>query len=190
MSVNINIDRIEPGQYALRIDPRFGIIMPWYTHGMLDYIAAKDFSNANVLEWGGGCSTFWWSRAAKKVFTIEAHQEWCDWINQTAHNLGFTNIHCERRWPEPNDKYVDVMADRYDVVCIDGSAREICLETALKMPRPLTIIFDNWQQDGVFMDANLEQVMEQYRQYGHFFIQADHTAHEGHPWQTAIWELP
>ncbi len=160
--------------------------MPWYTHGALDFLAARDYSASSVFEWGGGCSTFWWSRMAKSVYTVEAHQEWADWIRKVADERGFLNISVERRWPEPLEKYLET-PEAPDVVIVDGSERTACVLAALKLPRPLTLIVDNWQQDDVYTDEVSERAMKPYA--GHFFVQHDHSNHRGRPWQTAIWEL-
>lgn len=181
----------EVSGYGQRLDSRFGLIMPWYTHGALDALLAMSFADKAVLEWGGGASTFWWSRVARKVHTIEAHKEWADWIAATATARGFDNVSVERRWPEPIDEYLAMPSGLMpQVVCIDGSARTQCLEQALTLPRPLTVIFDNWQQDFVYIDERAEQMMEPYRACGRFYVQSDHTNHHGRPWQTAIWSLP
>ena len=182
----MKIDVVEG--YGQRLDPRVRLIMPWYTYGALDVLAARDFSGKTVFEWGGGCSTFWWSQYAAKVYTVEAHQPWTDWIAKTAQERGFTNIFVERRWPEPLDAYLALPDGCVpDIVCIDGSERTACLKKALTFPRPLTIIFDNWQQDLVYIDEEAEAMMAGYP--GQFFVQADHTDHQGKPWQTAIWDL-
>lgn len=186
--LNISIDKIFPGQYALRIDPKFGIIQPWYTHGALDEIQSWNISDKIVLEWGGGCSTFWWSRKCKHVFTIEAHKEWFDWINDMAKQYNFNNISTYNRWPESQEEYVKIPDGCVpDIVCIDGSLRTECLKLTLTLSRPLIIIFDNWMQDDVYFDVEAEKMMLAYP--GKFYIQSDHTNHNGHPWQTAIWFL-
>ena len=186
---DIRIDRVLPGQYALRIDPTCGIVMPWYTHGALDEIHAWDLSDKTVLEWGGGCSTFWWAKKCRAVYTIEAHSEWCAWLERTAEEYGIRNIHVHRRWPDPVDRYVEMPAgcEAPDIVVIDGSLRTECLAKTLTLPRPITVIFDNWQQDYVFIDEAAEAMMAPY--VGQFFIQHDHADHQGKPWQTAIWRL-
>lgn len=174
--------------YAQKVDPNTGLVMPWYTHGALDDIQGMDLEDKVVFEWGGGCSTFWWSRVCKRVYTTEAHQEWADWIGTVARSRGFDNVSVTRRWPDPLDEYLKMPDERVDIVCIDGSARTECLEKALTLPRPLTIIFDNWQQDGVYLDEKAEEMMSRFS--GRFYIQADHKDHQGRPWQTAIWLLP
>lgn len=55
---------------------RNGQALPWYTYPMIEYLAQLDFSTADVLEFGGGQSTIWWSQRAKSVTTLEANNEW------------------------------------------------------------------------------------------------------------------
>jgi len=184
------VGSIDPESYALRLDPRHGLVMPWYTHGALDELASRDWSDKTVLEWGGGCSTLWWSRVAHRVYTVETSPVWVDWIKAGAEPRGFCNISVELRWPEPLDEYLKVPAGcRPDAVCIDGSERTACLEVALALPRPLTIVFDNWQQDYVYVDEKAREMMAQYKLQGRLYVQLDHTNHEGRPWTTAIWDL-
>lgn len=184
----LTIDSIAPGSYGQRLCSKTGLIMPWYTHGALEEIEKFDLQYKTVFEWGGGCSTFWWSRVAKQVFTTEAHQDWADWLINTAKERGFTNIFVECKWPSPLDSYLKLPDGCFpDIVCVDGSIRSECVLAALRLPRPLTLIVDNWMQDGVYLDFDLERLMLAFK--GSFHIQADHTAHEGRPWQTAIWHL-
>jgi hypothetical protein len=61
------------------------------------------------------------------------------------------------------------------------------LRSALLLPRPITIICDNFMQDRVYDDKDAAVMMAPYP--GEFYTQADHTDHDGHGWQTAIWHL-
>lgn len=183
---NIRIDEILPGQYALRIDSRVGLVMPWYTHGALEALVAMDFRGKQVLEWGGGCSSFWWASQCAHVLTLESDESWASWIATTARKRCFENIVVEYRWPI--DQYLAVPKGfRPDVVCVDGAVRTECIEKALAFERPLLLIVDNLQQDDVYVCKRAEQLMAPFR--GDFYVQADHTAHRGRPWQTAIWRL-
>jgi hypothetical protein len=48
-----------------------GTPLPWYTYPAIDFLTQRDFSGKNVLEFGGGQSTLWWSARARSVLTIE-----------------------------------------------------------------------------------------------------------------------
>src|SRR5258708_39043915 len=46
-----------------------GTPLPWYTYPAIDFLAQRDFSNCNVLEFGGGQATLLWSARARSVLT-------------------------------------------------------------------------------------------------------------------------
>ncbi len=172
-----------------RLDRKIGLVQPWYTHPALDVIQAQDLSDKTVLEWGGGCSTLWWAKRAKRVFTIEAHREWWEWITGQLAKRNINNAFVECRWPEPLEGYLAMPEGyRFDIVCIDGSERTNCLKKALTLPKPLTIICDNWQQYGVYVDEEAEKFMAPHP--GVVFPQPGYQAQGGgNPWQTAIWHI-
>jgi predicted O-methyltransferase YrrM len=51
--------------------------LPWYTYPAINYLRELNFSEADILEFGGGHSTLWWSQRAKSVICLEANEEWC-----------------------------------------------------------------------------------------------------------------
>jgi len=55
---------------------RRGRALPWYTYPMIEYLSQLDFSDADVLEFGGGQSTMWWCERAKSVTTLESNSAW------------------------------------------------------------------------------------------------------------------
>ena len=181
------------------VDPSCNLVFPWYTRGALDEISTWDLSEKRVLEYGGGASTLWWERKARRVVTIETNS---DYLKAIDHEImgdhGVWNDRLSLIHAPVNEgdqkmihEYVDA-ADRYhekyDIVVVDGILRYECMQKALTLPRPLTLIVDNWQQDYVFICPAAEELMKDYK--GTFYIQPDHTNHEGHPWTTAIWHLP
>jgi hypothetical protein len=178
-----------------RNDPELGVPQPWFTHAALDEIQTWDLEDQTVLEYGGGFSTLWWGHKCKRVFTIETDLEWISRIrdrlgsgsNVTIFHRAITDLDQYTRLPEgcrANIVVVDAASAGADIVAL----RHACLERALTLPRPLTIIFDNWQQDSVFVSPLSERMMAPYE--GQVYVQPDHMNHKGRPWQTAIWNLP
>jgi hypothetical protein len=55
---------------------RHGNPLPWYSYPCIDFLATRTFSNCEVLEFGGGQSTRYWSKRAKYVTTFDGNQEW------------------------------------------------------------------------------------------------------------------
>lgn len=155
-----------------RRDPESGLIQPWFTHPALDEIQTWDLTHKDVLEWGGGHSTLWWASRCAFVATFENKPEWAEWIR--SHRLANVMVK-DQSWEEAaRDPF---SGERFlpDIVVIDGVARLECLKAALTLPRPLTIIFDNWQQDFVFISPEAEALMEPFREYGKLYVQPGHT---------------
>jgi hypothetical protein len=172
-----------------RHDPRDDDLQPWFTPGALDEIQEWDLRDKTVLEWGGGASTFWWARRCASVFTIEADAGWVRWLQDRVNREGFDNVWVSYRHAHEMPAVFTRLPDdcRPDIVVIDGARRLDCLRAALVLPRPLTIIFDNWQQSGAFISPEAEALMRQY--HGRSFPEI--SQRDGrHPWQTAIWHLP
>lgn len=58
--------------------------IPWITYPALDYLSQLDFSQANVLEYGGGQSSLWWATRARTVTTVEGGSEWAATLRRLA----------------------------------------------------------------------------------------------------------
>lgn len=179
--------------FGQRIDPSNGLIEPWLTNPAMDVIKQWDLKNKEVWEWGGGMSTIWWASKCKRVITIEANNQWFQTIEGQVKHWGLKNVVLvPRNVNEGDQSRIDEytwIPDMYrpDIVVVDGILRYECILKALTLPRPLTLIVDNWQQDYVFICPAAEEALKKYK--GEFYIQPDHTNHEGHPWCTAIWHL-
>jgi len=74
-----------------------GTPLPWYTYPAIDFLAQRDFSNCNVLEFGGGQSTLWWSARARSVLTIEEDAAWFARLqSQVGANVSLHHIPVDR----------------------------------------------------------------------------------------------
>ncbi len=76
---------------ARRAMARDGTPVPWYTYPAIAFLAQRDFRNKNVLEFGGGQSTFWWAGRARSVTVIEEDARWCAVIG----NSSLANVHIQ-----------------------------------------------------------------------------------------------
>jgi hypothetical protein len=131
----------------------------------------------------------WWGTRCRQVFTIETSYEWCKWISSQAAARGITSVTVLHRTSAVSlELYIQVPEGcRPDIVVIDGHIRRLaCLRQSLTLPRPVTVIFDNWQQDRAPISAQAQALMKPF--LGTSYLQLA-TAHERHPWQTAIWYL-
>lgn len=177
-----------------RFDPTNNLVEPWLTHPALDVIKSWDLADKKVLEWGSGLGTAWWADKCEYVMAIEADAKWfadvahliSEYGLRTKTQLIYRN--CNEGDQTKVDFYTDIPAHyQPDIVVVDGILRYECILKALSLPRPLTLIVDNWQQDYVFICPAAEKALEGFT--GNLYIQPDHKDHEGRPWQTGIWKI-
>jgi hypothetical protein len=177
-----------------KIDESVDAVFPWFTHPFLDVLKKWDLSNKRVLEFGGGRSTAWWRKKAKWVSTVEANNTWANQILKECYDK---NLIDGAIWVVPINEGDSQYKEEYtkcaerhapfDIVIVDGILRYECLEYALTLPRPLTLIADNWDQDFVWISPAAIELMKPYDI--HVFEQSDHTDNEGKKWKTVFWEL-
>lgn len=186
----VNLTPTLPGLMCGQRRDAEGMVQPWYTYPALDEIETWDLRGKVVLEWGGGYSTLWWASRCAHVFTIEGDPKWCEFIR----DANPQNVTIIDTTPDGRDIRLDVEhyaripeGCRPDIVCVDDQYRLECIRAALALPRPVTLIVDNWQQDHVFICPTAAALMASYP--GRLHVQHDHRDHEGRPWQTAIWDL-
>ncbi|WP_395752796.1 hypothetical protein [Prosthecobacter sp.] len=102
--------------------------VPWITFPALDYLSRLDFSQANVLEYGGGQSSLWWAARAKTVTTVEGRASWAEMIRSRApENLRLIG-------PVEGPSYVETPLQEgrvFEVIVIDGFLRPECARAAL-----------------------------------------------------------
>lgn len=176
-------------------DPTNNLVFPWLTHPALDVIKSWDLADKNVLEWGSGLSTAWWADKCKHVMAIEANKEWFAQVNNLLYinnNLSNKATIIYRNVNEGDQTKVEFYTDvpahyQPDIVVVDGILRFECIQKALTLPRPITLIVDNWQQDRIFICPAAEDLLKDFP--GVIYRQEDHKDHEGRPWQTGIWKI-
>lgn len=136
--------------------------VPWWTFEAIDQVERHLSSreSAQVFEWGSGASTVWLAARAGSVLTVEHDAEWASGMRSRLPDhvrllvvppVGSTRPAVPSAKPGHEgldfSDYVaaiDRSPDRYDLVVIDGRAREACLARALDHLAPGgLIVFDN-----------------------------------------------
>ena len=175
------------------IDESVAAVAPWFTHPFLHVLKDWDLSNKRVLEFGGGRSTRWWRTRAKWVTTIDTNVEWANEIERDCEGLNngvLISLPINEGDQSRSLEYVNAgdAHGPYDIVIVDGILRYECLQKALSIPRPLTVIADNWQQAFVWISPPSAELMAPFEI--HSFEQENHTNNDGvNKWKTVYWEL-
>jgi len=175
--------------FGQRIDPENNLVECWFTHGALDWIKQQDWSGKVVIMFGSGMGDVWLAKRCKELHIVERNPEWIYKSQDLIAANGITNIKYHYRpcndSSGQNEMYCKIPDGvNVDVLINDDAYRYEVIEKALTLPRPLTLITDNWMQDYVFLCPKGEELLKDFEHK--IFPQLDHTDHSGNCWKTAI----
>jgi predicted O-methyltransferase YrrM len=139
--------------------------VPWWTYRAIDIVDAwlgERTRPIRVFEYGSGASTLWLSRRADEIYSIEHHRGFGESIGPVLAERSNIDFRIVEAVPSetpvvPSAKeghsaldfadYVAAIDDapgEFDLIVIDGRAREACLRAALPRLAPDgMIVFDN-----------------------------------------------
>ncbi len=139
--------------------------VPWWTYRAIetvdDWLSARP-NPARVFEYGSGASTVWLARRAGEVHSVEHHRAFAELMHAELVSHPNASVRVVEAVPSgrpvvPSAKeghegldfagYVAAIDDvpgSFDLVVIDGRAREACLAAAVgRVARDGLIVFDN-----------------------------------------------
>jgi hypothetical protein len=113
--------------------------------------AAKD--NWRILEHGSGMSTVWWAQRVAHVHSIEYDGSWFTRVKRELELRNLHNVTLEHRTGEEYHDLSGLKDEAYDLIVIDGHARErVAAQASRLLKRPGWIYLDNtdfaeqWQE--------------------------------------------
>jgi hypothetical protein len=115
--------------------------IPWYTYPAIEYLSQFDYSSYQILEFGMGNSSIFWSKRCKHITCIEHRIEWFEQINSSINQTNTTLLlKDEITYTEICNKI-----ETFDIVIIDGIKRTDCAKNIAKCLKPETgmVIMDN-----------------------------------------------
>jgi hypothetical protein len=136
---------------------RYGDPLPWYTYPVIDFLTQLDFASADVLEFGGGQSTLWWTKRARSVVCMESNPMWCEALSKKVNGQAQIN-----HVSSPNHAARILDGRTFDIIVIDDGSgvgphgREANAKTAFASLRPEgMIVVDN--SDAAYCRPILEE---------------------------------
>ncbi len=139
--------------------------LPWWTYRAIDIVDAWLLARPHpirVFEYGSGASTVWLARRVDEVYTVEHHLGFADHmapvlsalpgvtvIRQPGLTSASPRIGSQKSGHDGLDFYdyvhaIDGVDSTFDLVVVDGRAREACLTAAMgKLAQDGLIVFDN-----------------------------------------------
>jgi hypothetical protein len=132
-----------------------GTPIPWYTYPAIDFLQQRRFDDKNILEFGAGQSTLWWSRHARSVFAIEEDKLWFEHLrpelgaNVTIHHVPVDHA---TRTIQPIKELIDRSGiGQFDVIIVDGHLRRELTALAFDYLAPSgAMILDNSEGYGFY----------------------------------------
>lgn len=177
--------------FGQRIDPENNLVECWFTHGALDAIKEMDLSDKIVWMFGAGKGDLWLSKRCKELHVVERNGDWlnsCVSIKESnrADNLFYYYRPCNDSSGE--DEYYCEIPIKVDVVINDDAYRYEVIVKALSLPRPITLIVDNFMQAFVFICPAAVELLKDFE--GTLYEQENHQDHDGvNKWKTGIWNI-
>jgi hypothetical protein len=122
--------------------------LPWIPFEVISRFNSILKSSSRVLEFGSGRSTVWYARKAAHVISIEDCEPWYQRVSAILKKLDLRNV--DYRYSTGEDYYSidDVAPESVELLIIDGSYRDLCIERAhAKIVSGGYIYFDNSDMD-------------------------------------------
>lgn len=145
--------------------------IPWYTYPSIEFLKHRNFADKMVLEFGGGQSTRWWAKRAKRVVTLEGDEAWYDTIkdsmapNVELHHVSMASAAANREAVEA------ILAakpyEAYDVIVIDGLHREEMIPIAQRLIAPDGVIICDNAEGYSFYEGFASSEMNRVDFYGY-----------------------
>ncbi|UQX88181.1 class I SAM-dependent methyltransferase [Jatrophihabitans telluris] len=150
-------------------DGLISLDVPWWTYPAIgtveDWIAQHE-GPVRVFEYGSGASTVWLSKRAAEVHSVEHHEGFASIMADRLRTLDNVDLAVVPGVPSANPKtpshkegahgldftdYVNAIerpGGRFDLIVIDGRAREACLAAAVDYLQPDgLVVYDNsWRR--------------------------------------------
>ncbi|KAA6330698.1 hypothetical protein EZS27_020630 [termite gut metagenome] len=147
---------------------------PWITFEAKNFLDSILNSKMSVFEYGAGCSTLYFSRRVKAIYSVENNKEWFESLNKyiKENRIDNVNIHLVEgiSTNEINTTYSSLSSDYrninfedyvkvidtfpdmlFDIILVDGRARAGCIKHAVtKLKKGGYLIVDNSERKEYF----------------------------------------
>jgi predicted O-methyltransferase YrrM len=118
-------------------------VQPWISYDAHRFFKKALSKDHRVLEFGSGMSTLWYADRVKQVVAVEDFAPWYEKVAELIRGNGADNI--QYVFAGSKDEYCDPSKLRgssgFDMVMIDGSHRDTCVDTAIEVLNPGGMIY-------------------------------------------------
>lgn len=118
-------------------------VQPWISYDVQRLLAGFLTPQSRVLEFGSGMSTVWYAAHAGDVISIEDNEPWFRQVEQVISDRKATNIRYRfaKNLSDYSSPTANELGEGFDLIMIDGSYRDECVERSLGFLKPVGIIY-------------------------------------------------
>lgn len=176
----MNTDNLSFGQ---RKDPENNLVECWFTWGALDWIKQQDWSDKNIIMYGGGLGNKWLSQRCKNLVVIERDGNWI--TNDGAYSC----IYRPCNDSSGQDEFYLAFPDGFepDIIISDDAYRTEAVFMAIEYFKSKgggILICDNFDQDFVWDSPVAVEALMKFE--NNIYPCTTHTDHNGKCWKTAV----
>ena len=176
----MNTENLSFGQ---RIDPENNLVECWFTHGALDWIKQQDWSDKNIIMYGGGLGNKWLSQRCKNLVVIERDGNWL------TNDGEYSCIYRPCNDSSGQDEYYLAFPDGFepDIIISDDAYRTEAVFKAIEYFKSKgggILICDNFDQDFVWDSPVAVEALMKFE--NNIYPCTTHTDHNGKCWKTAV----
>lgn len=115
--------------------------VPWLGYRAVTHLGHLVRPNWKVLEFGSGMSSLFFARACSNLVSVESDQSWHDRMQEMFSEEGMNNIDYRLCDPDSYNSHPDLPINHFDLIVIDGMARDVSAQVAIQLVRPGGYIF-------------------------------------------------
>ncbi len=104
--------------------------IPWVTYSFIDFIKERLKKQHTIFEFGSGNSTFFYSKLAGIVVSVEHDKDWFEKINTTKPENAEL-IYCELVRDGDYCRMPIKLEEKFDIIIVDGRDRVNCCKQAV-----------------------------------------------------------
>jgi len=104
--------------------------LPWVTYPFIEFITPRLRKEYTMFEYGGGSSTFFFSKYVNEIFTVESDKEWYKKLKSKC-QLNVTPIYKKLIRDGEYAKMAVDTGKKFDIISVDGRDRANCIKNAL-----------------------------------------------------------
>lgn len=115
--------------------------LPWLGYRAVRHLDKLIRPSWRILEYGSGMSSLFFAKRCSQLVSIESDREWFSAMLRRFNESGIQNVNYRLCGPSFYATHSDLSDGTFDLVVVDGIARDQCAVEALRVVRPGGYVF-------------------------------------------------